>query len=133
MASLYELLCHLFLTIDDPLVEEFLSYLHNRFSPHIFDFIANESSDKESVRSINSSVCPCFSDNSTYFSKKNYYLTLLPIYATPISFYHKDGHKTLKKPPAENDRRPRRSPEGLKTPGSPRSSQVTPTAVAFPL
>ena len=43
------------------------------------------------------------------------------------------GTKHTKGPPAENDRRPRRRPEGLTTPESPRSSQVTATAPAFPL
>ena len=67
-ASLCELLAHHSLTTDDPLLEEMLSYLPNRFLPHIFDYFAYESSDAESVRSIDSSTCAFYSDDSTYFS-----------------------------------------------------------------
>ena len=68
MASLYKLLCHHFLTNTNPLLEELLSYVPNRFPKHTFDFIAYKSSVKESARSIDSSVSPFFSDDSTYFS-----------------------------------------------------------------
>ena len=37
MASLYELLCHYFLTNNDPLLEELLCYLPTRFPLHFFD------------------------------------------------------------------------------------------------
>ena len=68
MASLYEPLCHLSLTNKNPLLEELLSYLPTRFPSHIFDYIAYECSDNESVTSTDSSVPAFFSDNSTYFS-----------------------------------------------------------------
>ena len=65
-ASLYELLCHHFLTRNDPLLDELHSYLPTRFLSHIFDCIAYDSSDNESVRSIDSSVSVFYSDESTY-------------------------------------------------------------------
>ena len=68
MASLHELLCHQFLTSNDPLLEELLSYLPSRFSSQIFDYIAYENSDAESVRSIDSSDSAFYSDDPTYFS-----------------------------------------------------------------
>ena len=68
MASLYELLCHHSLTTNDPLLEELLSYLPTRFPSHIFEYIAYESSDAESVRSIDPSISAFFSYDSTYFS-----------------------------------------------------------------
>ena len=68
MASLFEFLCHHSLTTNDPLLEELLSYLPTRFPSHIFDYIAYESSNAESVRSIDSSVSAFYSEDSTYFS-----------------------------------------------------------------
>ena len=68
MTSLYELLCHHSLTTDELLLEEWLSYLPTRFPSHIFDYIAYESSDEESVRSINSPISALHSDDSTFFS-----------------------------------------------------------------
>ena len=68
MLSLYELLCHHSLTTNDPLLEELLSYLPTRLPSHIFDYISYESSDSESVRSIDSSVSEFYSDDSTCFS-----------------------------------------------------------------
>ena len=68
MASLYELLCHHALTCSDPLLEELLSYLPTIIPSHIFDYIAYEDSDHESVHSIDSSVSAFYSDDSTYFS-----------------------------------------------------------------
>ena len=62
MASQYELLCHHFLTTTDPLLEEFFSYLSARCPSHIFDYNGYESSDNESVRSIDSSVSAFYSD-----------------------------------------------------------------------
>ena len=68
MASLNELLCHHSLTTNDPLLEELLSCLPIRFPSHIFDYIAYESYDAESVRSIDSSVSAFYSYDSSYFS-----------------------------------------------------------------
>ena len=68
MASLYDLLCYHSLTCTDPLLEELLAYLPTRFHSHIFDYIAYEnSSDEESVHSVDSSVSEFYSDDSTYF------------------------------------------------------------------
>ena len=68
MASLYDLLCYHSLTSTDPPFEELLAYLPTRLHSHIFDSIAYEqSSDKESVHSIDSSVSAFYSDDSTYF------------------------------------------------------------------
>ena len=67
MASLKEILCHHSLTCPDPLLKELLSYLSNRFPSEIFDFIAYEGSDHQSVQSIDSSVFEFYSDDSTYF------------------------------------------------------------------
>ena len=68
MASLYELLCHHSLTTKDPLLEELLSYLPARFPSHTFDYIAYESSDIESVRSIDFSISAFHSHDLIYFS-----------------------------------------------------------------
>ena len=68
MASLCKLLCHHFLTNNDALLEELLCYLPTRFPSHIFDNIAYEISDNESVRSIDSSISAFFSYDSTSFS-----------------------------------------------------------------
>ena len=68
MASVYELLCHHCLRNNDPELEELLSYLPARFPLHISDYIAYESFDNESVRSIDSSISSFCSDDSTYFS-----------------------------------------------------------------
>ena len=68
MVSLYEILCHHSLTRSDTLLEELLSHLATRFLPGIFDYIAYEDSDHESVHWIDSSVSAFYSDDSTYFS-----------------------------------------------------------------
>ena len=65
-ASLYELVCRHSLTNNDHLFEELLSYLPTRFPSRIFDYIAYENSDKESVHSIDSLVSAFCSDDSTY-------------------------------------------------------------------
>ena len=56
MASLCELLCHDSLTCSNPLLEELPAYLSIRFPSLIFDYIVYECSDKESVKSIDSSI-----------------------------------------------------------------------------
>ena len=68
MVSSNEHLCHQSLTTDDPLLEELLPYLPTRFPSHIFEYIAFESSDAESVGSKDSSISAFHSDDSTYFS-----------------------------------------------------------------
>ena len=68
MARLYELICHHSLKCFDPLLEELFSYLRTRFSSHIFEYIAYENSDDESVRSIDSSISAFYSNDSTYLS-----------------------------------------------------------------
>ena len=68
MASLYDFLCHHSLTCSDSLLDELLSYLPTRFPSHIFDYVEYDSSDNESVKSIDSSVSAFYSDDSTYFS-----------------------------------------------------------------
>ena len=74
MASWYELLCHHFFTTNDPLLEELPSYLLIPLSSIILDYIANESSDNESVGSIDSSNSAFYSDDSTYSSEILLYL-----------------------------------------------------------
>ena len=95
LASLYELLCHHSLTNTDPLLEEFLSNLPTWFSSHICDYIADENSENESIRSINSSISAFLSDDSTYFSWTLFYLSRFFSCATP-NFYHRDEHETVK-------------------------------------
>ena len=65
MLNLYELLCHHSITCSDPLFEEFLSYLPTRIPSQVSYCIAYESSDNESVRSIDSSTSAFYSDDST--------------------------------------------------------------------
>ena len=111
MARLFERLCHHSLTNNDLLLDELLSCLPSRFPLHIFDYIAYEISDNESVRSVDSSVSVFYSNVSIYFSQVVLLLNIFS-YATP-SFYHTDRHKTVKK-----GRRPRTTDdpkEGPKT------------------
>ena len=68
MANLYEFLCRHSLTCFDPLLEEMLLLRPTTFTSHIFDYIAYEDSDNESVHSHDSSVSAFFSADSTYFS-----------------------------------------------------------------
>ena len=65
MGTLHDLQCHHSLTNNDPLLEELRLYLPTRFPSHTFDYIAYESSDNESVRSIDSSVSAFLSDDWT--------------------------------------------------------------------
>ena len=68
MASLYDLFCYHSLTSTDPLLEELLFYLPTSFHSHIFDYIAyKDSSDDESVHSMDSSISAFYSDYSAYF------------------------------------------------------------------
>ena len=118
MTSLYELLCHLSLTNTDPLLEELLSYLATRLPLYIFDYIAYETSDNESIHSIDSSVSVYCSDDSTYFSWTFQKLLYL-LYATTNFFSTTDETDNKKWLPAENDRQPRRWLEGLRALGTP--------------
>ena len=68
MVSLYELLCHHYLTCSYPLLEALLPHLSARFPSQIFDYIVYEKSDNESVRPIDCSVSAFYSDDSVYFS-----------------------------------------------------------------
>ena len=113
MASLYDFLCYHSLTSTDPLLEELLAYLPTRFYCHIFDYIAYEhSSDDESVHSIDSSVSAFYSDDSTYFSQIFYTLFFVFFYATPKFLPERRAQDSRKRPPAENDRRPKREAAG---------------------
>ena len=99
MANLYDLLCYHSVTSTDPLLQELLSYLAPHFHSHIFDYIAYEhSSEGDSVRSIDSSASAFYSHDSTYFPWIIF--TLLVLFFMQLQdFYHKEGHKTVKKPP----------------------------------
>ena len=97
MASLYELLCHRSLTCPDPLLEELLSHLRTKFPSLIFDYIANEDPDRQSVHSIDSSVSSFYSDDSTYFSWVIFTSLLILFFATPRFLPQRrvqDGKKT---------------------------------------
>ena len=72
------------------------------FSIAYFDYIVHESSDNESVISINSYLCALFPDGSTYFDrlfKKN---CLLVQHQTSLA--QRQAQDVIKRPPAENDR-----------------------------
>ena len=83
LSSFYEILCHHSLTYSDPFLEDLLSYFPTRFSSHVFDYIAYESSDNESYISIDSSDFACYSVDSNYFSWIFITSTLLFFFATP--------------------------------------------------
>ena len=97
MASLYEYLCHLYLTCSDPLLEEMLAYLPTRIPPHIFDYIAYENSDHESIFSIDSSVSAFYCDDSTYFLK--YFYIFLLFVCNSKFLPQRRGQDSRKKPP----------------------------------
>ena len=131
MASLYELLCHHSLTNNDPLLEELLSHLPTQFPSYIFDYIAYEDSDHESVHSIDSFVSAFYSDDSTYVLE-NFHLTFFIFYATP-KFLPQRRAQDIQKGP-----RPRTTddPGGPAHPTGPKTRQhrrAPPTAPAFPL
>ena len=77
IVSLYDLFCYHSLTSTDLLLEELLAYLPTHFHSRIFEYIAYEdSSDEESVHSIDSSISAFYSDDSTYFSRILYIFLL---------------------------------------------------------
>ena len=63
MASLYKLLCHPFLKYCEPLLKELISYRLPVFPSHIFENLVYESSDNESVQSIDSTNSAFNSDD----------------------------------------------------------------------
>ena len=67
MGSLYELLCHRAVNSLNSLIDELLSYLSTRFSPHIFVYIVFESSDDDPYHS-DFNISAFYSDYSTFFS-----------------------------------------------------------------
>ena len=121
MPSLYELPCHHSPTCSDSLLEQLLSYLPTRFPSLIFDYIAYENSDHESVHSHDSSVSAFYSDNSTYFSST--FFTIFVFFCFVLS----NPKNTSEKWQAHNvrkGRRPRTTDNPEERPEGPRLQET---------
>ena len=111
MASLYDLLCYNLLTSTDPLLA------YSLISLHVFTLLYSIISSTNTLQMMNQFIQSTlqflhFIPMIQLTFLENFYILLI-VYATPRFLPPPPGTKHKKGPPAENDRRPRRSPKGL--------------------